>query len=133
MAMNSHSHHMERYQHLGPLIREMRMQAGLTQQELAERLGLRAYQAVQKWESGRRSVTLSRLVEITRALGHEVEGTERVKALFGIEAGPDPLTLGHLQHLEALERDLRLLREVLAERAQTFRPAGNPRRRRGSR
>jgi transcriptional regulator with XRE-family HTH domain len=125
---------MERYQHLGPLIREMRMQAGLTQQELAERLGLRAYQVVQKWESGKRSVTLSRLVEISRALGHEVEGTERVKALFGIEAGPDPLlTLGQLQHLEQLERDLRQLREVLAERALTFRPAGKPRRRRGCR
>jgi transcriptional regulator with XRE-family HTH domain len=52
---------------LGQQIRFMRQQRGLSQQALAERLGL-TFQQVQKYEKGTNRVSFSRLVAIARAL-----------------------------------------------------------------
>jgi transcriptional regulator with XRE-family HTH domain len=51
-------------------LRTARDDAGLTQQELGDRVGL-GQPAIQKWESGRRKITdLNRLAELEAAMGH---------------------------------------------------------------
>ena len=52
----------------GALIRRMRKSAGLSQQQLAGRIGV-SYQQVQKYESGKNRLTLSRLRQVAGALG----------------------------------------------------------------
>jgi len=55
----------------GELIREARLRSGLTQQELAERLGT-AQSVIARWESGHRSPTVETLVRAVRACGLEL-------------------------------------------------------------
>ncbi len=52
---------------VGELIRRLRDAKGITQMELAERVGL-SYQQIQKYEKGRSSISLSRLRQIAHAL-----------------------------------------------------------------
>lgn len=52
---------------LGRRIRQLRMQRGLTQAELAEKLNV-SFQQIQKYERGRTSISLMRLQAIARAL-----------------------------------------------------------------
>ena len=54
-------------QRLGQRIRSRRLELGISQQELAERLGL-TFQQVQKYEKGANRVAVSRLVDIAAAL-----------------------------------------------------------------
>lgn len=54
-------------QRLGQRIRSRRLELGMSQQELAERLGL-TFQQVQKYEKGANRVAVSRLVNIAAAL-----------------------------------------------------------------
>lgn len=54
----------------GVVIRRLRDNAGLTQEILADRIGL-SYQQVQKYETGQNRVSISRLFEIADALGTE--------------------------------------------------------------
>lgn len=51
----------------GKLIKKFRQQKGLSQMALAELLGI-SYQQVQKYESGKSSITIERLLEIAEAL-----------------------------------------------------------------
>lgn len=53
---------------VGARVREIRIRAGLTQQELADALGL-SFQQVQKYEKGANRMGASRLVEVARTLG----------------------------------------------------------------
>ena len=53
--------------HVGARIRMRRRSLGLTQQQLAEQLGL-TFQQVQKYERGANRVSASKLYEISRAL-----------------------------------------------------------------
>lgn len=53
--------------HIGNLIRIARKMAGLSQMELAEKLGI-SYQQVQKYEKGLSEISLSRLSQIAHAL-----------------------------------------------------------------
>lgn len=55
----------------GQLIREARRRAGLTQAELAARLGT-SQPAVARWESGRVSPTVDTLARAVRTCGFEV-------------------------------------------------------------
>ncbi len=54
--------------HVGTVIRRRRMQLGLSQEALADKLGL-SFQQVQKYEKGVNRVSASRLVQIARILG----------------------------------------------------------------
>lgn len=54
--------------HGGELIREARKRAGLTQHELAQRLGT-TQPVIARWESGRTGVAFRRVVEAIRACG----------------------------------------------------------------
>ena len=55
----------------GELIREARLRSGLSQQELADRLGT-SQPVIARWESGRRSPTVDALVRAVRACGLDV-------------------------------------------------------------
>ena len=53
--------------HIGNLIRIVRKAAGLSQMELAERVGI-SYQQIQKYEKGVSEISVSRLSQIAHAL-----------------------------------------------------------------
>ncbi len=53
---------------VGQRIKSLRIERGLTQSDLAERLNV-SYQQIQKYENGTSSVTVDRLFEIAAALG----------------------------------------------------------------
>jgi|Deesub1362B_J571_1020462.scaffolds.fasta_scaffold00082_75 transcriptional regulator with XRE-family HTH domain len=52
---------------IGKTIRKYRQRAGLTQMQLAEKLGI-TYQQVQKYEKGKSNITIERLYQIAEAL-----------------------------------------------------------------
>eukprot|EP00752_Nemacystus_decipiens_P013101 g11590.t1 len=57
---------------VGGRVRELRIRAGLSQQALAERIGL-SFQQVQKYEKGANRMGASRLIQIATVLGVPVE------------------------------------------------------------
>ena len=57
--------------HIGQRVRPRRWLSGLTQQQLAEALGIR-FQQIQKYESGANRISASRLWEIARAMNVQV-------------------------------------------------------------
>ena len=54
--------------HVGKRVRHRRWMVGMTQQQLAERVGIK-FQQIQKYETGMNRVSASRLWEIASALG----------------------------------------------------------------
>ena len=58
--------------HVGKRIRHRRWMTGITQQQLADRVGIK-FQQIQKYETGANRVSASRLWEIARALEVPVE------------------------------------------------------------
>jgi transcriptional regulator with XRE-family HTH domain len=54
--------------HVGKRIRHRRWMVGMTQQQLAEKVGIK-FQQIQKYETGMNRVSASRLWEIAEALG----------------------------------------------------------------
>jgi transcriptional regulator with XRE-family HTH domain len=65
----SKTHHIEN--HVGQKIRERRTMLGLTQQQLADLIGV-TYQQAHKYERGINRVSAGRLFEISQVLGVEV-------------------------------------------------------------
>ena len=55
----------------GPLIREARLRAGLTQQELAERTG-RERSVIARWEQGAVSPSIDNLLAVVHACGFDL-------------------------------------------------------------
>jgi transcriptional regulator with XRE-family HTH domain len=55
----------------GEIIREARLRAGLSQQELADRLGT-SQSVITRWESGHRSPTVQAMIRAVRACGLDV-------------------------------------------------------------
>lgn len=58
----------------GEIIREARRRAGLSQEELAERLGT-TQSVITRWETGNRSPTFENLVRAVRACGLDIAFT----------------------------------------------------------
>ncbi len=58
-------------QHVGRQIRELRRRQNVSQEKLAETLGL-TFQQVQKYEKGSNRVSASKLYEVSQALGVEI-------------------------------------------------------------
>jgi transcriptional regulator with XRE-family HTH domain len=54
--------------HVGKRIRHRRWMVGMTQQQLAERVGIK-FQQIQKYETGMNRVSASRLWDVAEALG----------------------------------------------------------------
>ena len=55
-------------EHIGQRIRDLRKKAGLTQEKLAQELGV-TFQAVSKWEKGVNIPDTARLIPLARVLG----------------------------------------------------------------
>ena len=72
--------------HVGKRIRHRRWMASMTQQQLAERVGIK-FQQIQKYETGTNRVSASRLHDIARSLdvsaAHFFEGLEDDAATDG--------------------------------------------------
>ncbi|MBF9034250.1 helix-turn-helix domain-containing protein [Rhodobacterales bacterium HKCCE2091] len=57
--------------HVGKRVRHRRWMIGMTQQQLAEKVGIK-FQQIQKYETGANRISASRLWDIAGALGSEV-------------------------------------------------------------
>ena len=80
--------------HVGKRVRHRRWLIGMTQQQLAERVGIK-FQQIQKYETGANRVSASRLWDIADALdvdvsfffeGLEAQGVDREEAPEGVPA-----------------------------------------------
>ena len=102
---------------IGLRIRERRRKVGLSQQALAEKVGV-TFQQVQKYERGTNRVSFSRLVEIadtlTCRLGDLTEGLDQDHA---------PEALGQLNALLALDGALEMLEAYAAIPSRPLRRA----------
>ncbi len=90
--------------HVGKRVRHRRWMAGMTQQQLAERVGIK-FQQIQKYETGTNRVSASRLWDISEALnvpvafffeglrGHDGEGAENGRMAGDILADKEALEL----------------------------------------
>jgi transcriptional regulator with XRE-family HTH domain len=81
---------------LGQQIRFLRQQRGLSQQALAERVGL-TFQQVQKYEKGANRVSFSRLVAISRALGCSVGDLIQAIEKGFAELSAAPTIMSHIR------------------------------------
>ena len=70
--------------HVGKRIRHRRWMVGMTQQQLAEKVGIK-FQQIQKYETGMNRVSASRLWDISEALSVPVDFF-----FEGLEAGSKP-------------------------------------------
>ena len=90
--------------HVGKRIRHRRWLVGMTQQQLAERVGIK-FQQIQKYETGANRVSASRLWDIADALDVEVsfffEGLEAESS--GREDTPEGVPADLLGDKEALD------------------------------
>lgn len=59
--------HMDIKKEIGKAIRKHRLRAGLTQMQLADKVGL-TYQQIQKYELGKSNISIERLCQIASAL-----------------------------------------------------------------
>jgi len=73
--------------HVGKRIRHRRWMAGMTQQQLAERVGIK-FQQIQKYETGMNRVSASRLWDIAAALGTRIDFFFEGLADAGAETEP---------------------------------------------
>ena len=96
--------------HVGKRLRRRRRLLGLTQQQLAESIGIR-FQQIQKYECGANRVTASRLYELAVALNVPVnyffEGLQQIAAAPGAPGAPandrDLIAADVLSQKETLE------------------------------
>lgn len=108
--------------HIGQRVRHRRWLTGMTQQQLADAIGIR-FQQIQKYESGANRISAARLWSIARAMGVPVsffyggmdnaraegvedpmdakETLELVRAYYGMPDRPRREFLGLIQAIEA--------------------------------
>ena len=70
---------MKKYPEFGPVLRRLRLERGLSQEELAERAGMASHAHISRLESGRKQPTLEMLFGLADAL--KVEAWKIVKAM----------------------------------------------------
>lgn len=89
--------------HVGKRVRHRRWMVGMTQQQLAERVGIK-FQQIQKYETGMNRVSASRLWDIADALEVPVsfffEGLDPKAQLANVEAGVPADILADKEALE---------------------------------
>lgn len=112
--------------HVGKRIRHRRWMIGMTQQQLADKVGIK-FQQIQKYETGMNRVSASRLWDIAETLGVEIsfffeglsEGAAPVPAQADIMADKEALDLVRSYYAipEAQRRRLFDLARVLSEAA----------------
>jgi transcriptional regulator with XRE-family HTH domain len=112
--------------HVGKRIRHRRWMIGMTQQQLADKVGIK-FQQIQKYETGMNRVSASRLWDIAETLGVEIsfffeglaEGVAPAPAQSDILADKEALDLVRSYYAipEAQRRRLFDLARVLSEAA----------------
>lgn len=93
--------------HVGKRVRHRRWLVGMTQQQLAERVGIK-FQQIQKYETGANRVSASRLWDIAEALDVDVsfffdgfeENAETASSEDGIESAVPTDLLGDKEALD---------------------------------
>ncbi len=123
-------------QHVGRRLRWRRQELKLSQQELADRLGV-TFQQVQKYENGRNRVSAGRLFELARALETRInyfyDGMESVSAAIRRGAAEDSADFAGAADNDTVDLliafqkidDPELRKSILAmvkKHARTFRP-----------
>ncbi|MCT4685525.1 MAG: helix-turn-helix domain-containing protein [Roseicyclus sp.] len=92
--------------HVGKRVRHRRWMVGMTQQQLAEKVGIK-FQQIQKYETGMNRISASRLWDISEALSVPVayffDGMDGAEAAQTAEAGQAALPGDILADKEALE------------------------------
>ena len=89
--------------HVGKRIRHRRWLVGMTQQQLAESVGIK-FQQIQKYETGANRVSASRLWDIADALGVEISFFfEGLESENGQRQGGDKVPADLLGDKEALD------------------------------
>lgn len=92
--------------HVGKRIRHRRWMVGMTQQQLAEKVGIK-FQQIQKYETGMNRVSASRLWDISEALSVPVsyvfEGMDRADVAEDVAQTENALPGDILSDKEALE------------------------------
>lgn len=88
--------------HVGKRVRHRRWMVGMTQQQLAERVGIK-FQQIQKYETGMNRISASRLWDISAALGVPVSFFFEGLSDSGAEAQSSSLPGDILADKEALE------------------------------
>ena len=63
---------------IGVIIKNRRLELGLTQKELSEKLGLKSHNNIIALEKGRRGLSVDSLNKICDALGLELKITKRI-------------------------------------------------------
>jgi transcriptional regulator with XRE-family HTH domain len=76
--------------HIGALVRGHRRASGMSQDELAQRLGV-SFQQIQKYESGENRISTTKLVQVARALSIPIAAL--FEGLDGDDLTADPLAL----------------------------------------
>lgn len=97
--------------HVGKRVRHRRWMVGITQQQLAERVGIK-FQQIQKYETGMNRVSASRLWDIADAL--EVPVSYFFEGLKGSEGDRAGLVAGMPVDLLADKEALELVRSYYA-------------------
>ena len=92
--------------HVGKRVRHRRWMVGMTQQQLAEKVGIK-FQQIQKYETGMNRISASRLWDISEALSVPVayffDGMDGAEAAQTADAGQSVLPGDILADKEALE------------------------------
>ena len=70
---------MKKYPEFGPVLRRLRLERRLSQEALAERVGMAAHSHLSRLESGHAQPTIEMIFRLAEAL--EVEAWEMVKAM----------------------------------------------------
>lgn len=70
---------MKKHPEFGPVLRRLRLERGLSQEELAERAGMASHAHISRLESGRKQPTVEMLFRLADAL--EVEAWEVVREM----------------------------------------------------
>lgn len=70
---------MKKHPEFGPVLRRLRLERGLSQEELAERAGMASHAHISRLESGRKQPTVEMLFRLAEAL--EVEAWAIVKEM----------------------------------------------------
>ena len=91
--------------HVGQRLRHRRWMLGLTQQDLAEKVGIK-FQQIQKYESGINRMSAGRLWDVANALGVSVafffEGLEPADLETERNGGPRPDVLADKETLDLI-------------------------------
>ena len=78
---------MKRYPEFGPVLRRLRIERKLSQEALAERVGMAAHSHLSRLESGHAQPTIEMVFRLAGALG--IEAWEIVKAMSENVSKPD--------------------------------------------